>query len=123
MPKHYLSYADKILALERKYLGLDLSRNERLKRVSNELSEQLNPKRAWSDKALYRVLAGHKPGRFLGLAIDRLYSQLAKPQRKRRHDKLRVCVPVESEAQRQLINARMTAADKLEALLLWMHME
>ncbi len=70
MQSHHSLYATKLLALERKIKNKDLSRNARLRLLASMLGSKLNPPRSWSDKALYRVLAGHAPGRFLAKAID-----------------------------------------------------
>ncbi len=120
MTKHYLSYPAKLRLLERHFPSGDMSRNERLKTLAEQLGKQLSPPRSWSNKALYRVLAGNPPGRFLALAIDRLHAKLA--PRKRR-DKLRVYVPVKDEAERQRINQLLSAEDKRAALLMAAYFE
>lgn len=120
MTKQYQSYPAKLRLLERHLFSGDLSRNERLTRLATQLGAQLHPQRNYTKQALYRVFAGRQPGRFLAVAIDRLYAKL-KPRQRR--DKLRVYVPVKDEDERQRINQLLSAEDKRAALLMAAYFE
>jgi hypothetical protein len=111
-----ISYTVKLRALERKYKRRDLGRNERLTALAKDLGAQLDPPRTWTDKALYGVLAGHKPGRFLAAAIDRMHDE-RKP-RSRRSEKYRVFVPCPDAETLALINRSIPAAERYLALAL-----
>ena len=111
--KQYSSHAYKLKALEGLFAKADIGRNGRLSLLARELGKQLKPRRSWTDKALYRVLAGHKPGRFLAVAIDRLYSSRHPRVRK---DKPRVYVPLNSREEVAQIN-RIPAGVRREILL------
>ena len=112
---HNSSYKGKLIALEAKFLDKDWSRNRRLTELAIELGREMRPHRIWSNKALYRVLAGKSPGRYLEVAIDRLYRR--KRPRRVRKDKPRLYVPFSSRRHIKFIESRLTPEQRRKVLL------
>lgn len=106
----------RLIALERKFRKPAESRNDRLTRMASALGDKCKPRRTWTNKRLYQVLAGKPAGPILERAITLLYNERVKTEVKRR-DRWRLHVEFQSREEWQLVRDTLDGEERRRLLL------